>query len=140
MGPSNNMESYTQTEEFKKNLENQQSYFDEHFRYRRRDVPFNDWDGFLFHYYFVRTGLSSLLKNPDTKNDPDFLELCDTWRCQRFGHIKTQRLEELYNKLSLKPVFRENYIFRDLYGNFVKSVYQLFTDEYYTHDFFQIDG
>lgn len=134
-----NIEEYINSEDFQKNLENQQRIFDDLFHARRRDIPFSDLDGFLYHYSFVRAGLSSLRKNPDTMNDPDFLELCDTWKHQRFGHIETQRLKELYNKLSEKPVFRENYIFRDLYGNFIKSVYQLFTDEYYTQGFFEID-
>ena len=124
-----------------KNLDNQQKVFDDLLdaRARGRDFPFSDWGGFMFHYSFVRAGLSSLGKNPDSMNDPDFLALCYTWKNQRFGHLETRRLEELYNKLSSKPVFRENHIFRGLYGNFLKSVYQLFTDEYYTHGFFEID-
>ncbi len=101
--------------------------------------PFTDWDGFLFHYAHVRAGLSSLLKNPDTKDDPDLIALCDLWRAQRFGSIDTNQLEELYNALNQKPVFRNNSIFVDLYGAFVKSVYELFYGEYYTQHFFDID-
>ena len=72
-------------------------------------------------------------------NDEDFVELCSTWEAQRFGYIDTERIESLYSKLSLKPVFKENEIFKDMYGHFLKSVHSLFDGDFYTHDFFKID-
>ena len=133
------MKDYTNTEDFQRNLENQFNYFEESLcRYQSQSL-FNDWDGFLFHYNNIRAGLSSLLRNPDTKSDPDFLELCETWRNQRFGCTDTQHLVECYNRLSIKPVFKENPIFRDLYGSYVKSIYQLFHENYYAQDFFRLE-
>ena len=139
------MVQYTQTEEFQKNIENQGIVFEQLYAAHRYKSPFNDWDGFIFHYAYVRAGISSLLKNPDTMNDPGFLKLCEMWRSLRnissiqdfYNH--NHKIEDLYNKLLQKPVFEENSIFRDLYGNFVKSIYQLFTDSYYTESLFEID-
>lgn len=134
-----NMEEYTHTKEFFENLKAQEKYFREDTGVDYRDVPFNDWDGFLSRYYFIRRGLSSLLKNPDTMNDPDFIELCRVWRNQRFGYNASDRLDDLYKKLERKQVFSENPIFRELRGKYIKSVYQLFNDEYYTQNFFELD-
>ena len=72
-------------------------------------------------------------------NDPDFIELCNTWRHQSFGHIDTRRLQELYNKLSQKPEFKENPFFMNLFGQFYKGIYILLNEEHYTGHFFEID-
>ena len=83
-----NMEKYVGTVEFQRNLENQREFFDSLSRemrekhYERDGFPFSSWSEFMYHYTFVRAGLSSLLKNPDTMNDPDFRELCETWKHQ----------------------------------------------------------
>ena len=122
-------------ETFYENLERQNEFFD---NYERKD-PFGDWEGFLHHYNTLRASIASLRANPDTKDDPDFKELCETWKNLQFGQFPP-RLKELYYKLLEKPVFRDNYIFSDcLYGSFVKSYYMLFKDECYTHSFFDID-
>lgn len=132
---------YIKTDSYGQNLKNQKELFEQLFHVRHSyDYPFEDWNGFLYHYSYVRAGLSSLSKNPDTQNDPDFKELCSTWRRQKLGSFDFDRLEELYNRLSRKPVFSNNYIFKELYGHFVKSIYQLLTEGYYTHRFFELDG
>ena len=134
---------------FNKNLEKQEECFNNYLNYYRDQIrngssrweafPFSDFSGFQNRYIYLRAGLASLLKNPDTMYDPDFRELCETWKHQQFGKIEFERLEELYNKLMEKQVFQENQIFKNLYGEFVKSVYQLFSDTYYTDQFFGID-
>ena len=140
-----NMEEYVRSEEFWRNLENQKEYFDSLLRQIEEKnhhwdfFPFTSWNHFIYHYAFVRAGLSSLLKNPDTMHDTDLIELCNTWKHQRFCDFELNRLEALYLKLREKPVFRENYIFRELFGNFVKGFYSLMNGECYTDHFFDLD-
>ena len=140
-----NMEKYVGTEEFQRNLENQREVFDSLSRemrekhYERDGFPFSSWSEFMYHYTYVRAGLSSLLKNPDTMNDPDLRELCETWKHQLFRQPDQGRLEALYNKLMSKPVFRANPIFGDLYGAYLKGVHELLTGECYTAHFFDLD-
>ena len=142
--PSPDMEKYVRTEEFHKNLKTQKELFDalcqqlqgEHWH----GFPFSSWHEFMYHYIHFRAGLSSMLKNPDTMNDPNLLELCDTWKHQQLGHIDDGQLEALYKKLMTKPVFRENYIFNNLFGEYLKSIHQLLNSDSYTQHFFELDA
>ena len=133
------MEDYTKTAAFQQNLENQGKFFEDYYASHRNDNPFNDWSGFLYNYYNLRAGLSSLRRNPDTMNDPDFVELCNTWETQSLGHIDNERIDELYKKLAEKPVFSENAIFNNLFGYYCKGIYELLNGLYYTENFFKID-
>ena len=133
--PNNHQEDILSSETFHENIQRQKEFFDSY----ERKQPFDDWEGFLYHYNTLRASLASLRANPDTKDDPDFIELCKTWKHQQFGQFNP-RLKELYYKLLEKPTFKENYIFSSyLYGSFVKSYYMLFNDECYTRSFFDID-
>lgn len=84
--------------------------------------------------------LVSLQNNPDTKDDPDFIELCNTWESLSFQTfpLYINHLKELYDKLLKKPNFKNNPYFQDLFGSFMKSIYQLFHDSYYTQGFFKL--
>jgi hypothetical protein len=137
----NNPEEYVLSEPFRRNLEQQNQDFESYLHQLMFDKknPFDDWRGFVFHYYHFRAAIASLRKNPDTKNDPVFVQLCETWKGQRFGSIDFSGLEKLFNELRKNPVFDKNYLLNEAYGSFIKSVYMLFQDEYYTHSFFEVD-
>ena len=107
---------------------------------RSTRFPINDWEGFCHNYFHLRAGLSSLTKNPDTMNDPDFIELCNTWKHQSLWNLEVNRLEGLFNILKEKPAFKDNVIFNSLYGYFLKGVYLLAQENgYYMSDFFNLD-
>ena len=132
---------------FYKNLEKQQAVFEKYLHLFEEFYPyvnkpewwlFSNWDEFLFHYSHFRASLLSLQTNPDIKDDADFAYLCDTWKYQSLGSIDFKWLEQQYRKLMKKPVFKNNPFFNEMHGHFVKSIYQLCHDRYYTQNIFNI--
>ncbi len=146
------MEEYTLSDTFKKNLEEQDKYYYEHlskssFAYLQQDDPvfllfenhgYGYLDSFWDHYFAFRVGLSSLLRNPDTRDDPDFIRLCDTWRYQK-GKMNFETLKRLYDKVLEKPVFAKNPIYNALFGSFLKSIHELCSGFYFSDYIFEID-
>ena len=136
---------YVETEAYRQNLDNQLALYDQLRRLHNENYcheeyyPFTTWHYFVQEYSYVRAGLSSLLKNPDTKDDPDFLDLCYTWKQQTLGHFELNQIEKLYDKVGQKPVFYNNPIFREISCHFENSIYQLLNSRNYTEHFFELD-
>ena len=137
-----NNDDYISSEAFKANLESQEKYFNEYLdkQHKYYNHPLFPRD-FMHNYFVMRASLSSLRNNPDTKDDPDFIELCNTWKDLGFDSFifELGHLKEIYNKLLKKPNFKNNPYFTSyLYGSFMKGVYELFTCGYYSRPFFSI--
>lgn len=135
------IKDYTFSEEYKNNVEKQFQYYSKltNSDFEWDHKPFNDWGSFMAHYTMFRAALVSFTKNPDTKDDPDFQELCRCWECQRFCDIHFHTLDQLYFKLKSKPLFEKNPMMSEMRGHFLKSVYVFFNDESYTSSFFKIE-
>ena len=126
--------------------EDLEQYFDDHSRLRSFPMDDRSNEEFWHHYWRFRACVASLRKNPDTKDDKDFIALCDGWNSisdSPFNVLQGgfEDLEQRYNKLKAKPLFGSNPIFEELYGSFVKSVYGLITGScpnYWT-GFFDVD-
>lgn len=131
---------------FRQQTEDFEQYFCEH--HHLRHFPMDDWSNeeFWHHYWRFRACVASLRRNPDTKDDRDFIALCDYWKSISDSPFNLRQgdfvdLEKKYNQLKAKPVFGNNPIFRDLYGSFVKGIYGLITGscpDYWT-GFFDVD-
>ena len=137
-----------ETQDYNDNYKKQKEFFESRYselqrEYRNRNGNlFNDWSGFMWHYLSLRAGFSSLQHNPDTKDDPEFIKLCNVWtniNCLGDLQFESNRLKEIFDKLRTKPAFKNNEIFISLYGHFLKSIYQLISDKYYTAPLFYID-
>lgn len=143
MEPNKAELEYTFSAEFKENLRKQEEFIDNYVHNHFDKNPLYDWEGFLCHYYTLRACLESLRNNPDTKDDEDFIKLCLHWnRLKDFIPISRSMMNELedeYKALGNKPVFNDNPFYKMMWGEFVKSIYELFEGQYYTSSLFDID-
>ena len=130
---------YIHSAQYSANMEQQQADFNDYRNRRKREQPFSDWSGFMNNYWTLRACLDSLSKNPDTKDDRDFIAFCEAWKSQQLGTFDTVLIENLYHKLYRKPIFRENRIFKNLRGAFENSIKKLLNDQHYTKTFFEIE-
>lgn len=137
-------------EECEKNIRQQREdlrqYFSEHIGQNR--FPFDKfaYNEFWHHYWHFRACLASLRKNPDTKDDEDFVALCDYWNGFNGSPFQLRKadfdeLERRYRGLRAKPAFGENPIYDELFGDFVKGIYGLISGACpdYWSGFFDLD-
>ena len=136
-------------EEFEKNLQQQEEdfrrYLSEHDQKTKFPMEGYAYSEFWSQYWHFRACVASLQKNPDTKDDKDFCDLCTRWRNITSPFYLRQKdfdeLEQKYRLLGRKPVFGGNPFYQELYGAFVKSIYGLITGacaDYWT-GFFDLD-
>lgn len=139
-------------EEFEKNLRQQELVFEqylvEHERQNRFPVDGYANREFWYHYWHFHACLASLRSNPDTKDDDDFIALCEQIKgllvfpyAFRLSEADFKEVEEQYHRLKEKPAFKYNPFYDEIYSTFVKGIYSLITGSFpdYWKGFFELD-
>lgn len=71
-------------EESEKNIRQQEDFFAKYLKEHKKETqfPMDRWahGEFWGRYWYFRACVASLLSNPDTKDDKDFIDLCNYWR------------------------------------------------------------
>jgi hypothetical protein len=139
-------------EEFEKNLHQQELVFEHYFveHERQNKFPVNEYANreFWYHYWHFHACLASLRSNPDTKDDEDFVFLCEQLKeLLRFPYVfrlsksDFKEAEKQYYRINEKPAFKNNRFYNEIFGDFVKGIYSLITDAFpdYWKGFFELD-
>ena len=136
-------------EEFEKNLRLQREELRQYYgRHNDQKFPFDEsgYHEFWHQYWYFRACLASFQQNPDTKDDEDFVALCDYWKSRSGSPFQLRQkdfdeLERRYRELEGKPAFGANPLYNQLFGSFVKGIYAFITGACpaYWDGFFDID-
>lgn len=136
-------------EECEKNIRQQKDFFAKYLREHNKETlfPMDCWarGEFWGRYWYFRACVASLLSNPDTKDDKDFLDLCNYWRGLvspfNLSQENFDELEKKYRRLQEKPAFACNPFYENLFGAFVKGIYGLIAGACpdYWSGFFELD-